>query len=50
LLEAGIDIYTVKEILGHSNIVTTTRYLSIVEDKKRRALEKLGGMQTRSTP
>jgi integrase len=43
LLELGTDINTVKEILGHSEITTTARYLKIIEDRKRRALEALGG-------
>jgi site-specific recombinase XerD len=41
LLRKGVDIYTVKEILGHSNISTTARYLAVVDEIKRAALDKL---------
>ncbi len=41
LLRKGVDIYTVKEILGHSNISTTARYLAVVDELKRAALDKL---------
>lgn len=41
LLAAGADIYTVKEILGHSNLTTTERYLKLVDERKRAALDKL---------
>lgn len=43
LLTAGVDIYTVKEILGHTNITTTARYLALVGESKRAALDKLTG-------
>lgn len=44
LLRKGVDIYTVKEILGHSNISTTARYLAVVDELKRAALNKLPGL------
>ena len=42
LLETGADIHTVKEILGHSSITTTARYLALVDERKRAAVERLG--------
>jgi len=35
LLEAGADIVSVKELLGHQNIVTTMVYLSVTSQRKR---------------
>jgi site-specific recombinase XerD len=42
LTRAGVDIVTVKELLGHSNISTTLRYAHSNDDAKRRAVAKLG--------
>jgi integrase len=42
LLEAGADIFDVQQILGHSSITTTTRYLALVDERKRAAIERLG--------
>ncbi len=41
LLQSGVDIYTVKEILGHTSLTTTERYLKLVDERKRAALNKL---------
>lgn len=35
------DITVIKELLGHSNIQTTARYVGVVEEDKRRAVEGL---------
>lgn len=35
MLEAGIDIYTLKELLGHSSVTTTEVYLHICDRAKR---------------
>jgi site-specific recombinase XerD len=43
LLRKGVDIYTVKEVLGHANISTTARYLGLTDQQKRDALNKLTG-------
>lgn len=40
-LSSGIDIYTVSKLLGHKNLVTTQIYGRVVDDKKRRAVNKL---------
>lgn len=41
LLNAGVDIYTVSELLGHSELKTTQVYAKIVGAKKREAVNKL---------
>ncbi len=33
LLDAGIDIHTVKEILGRTKFTTTARYLALLNEK-----------------
>ena len=43
LTRDGVDIATVKELLGHSNISTTMRYAHSNDDAKRRAVERLNG-------
>ncbi len=40
LIQAGVDIVTVKEWLGHADIKTTMQYLEINLEMKRQALEK----------
>lgn len=35
MLEAGIDIYTLKELMGHESVTTTERYLHICDRAKR---------------
>lgn len=42
LLEKTGDIYVLKELLGHSNIKTTTIYLSTTRRKKVEVINKLG--------
>jgi integrase len=41
LLADGVDIVTVKELLGHADIKTTMRYAHSNDDAKRRAVRKL---------
>jgi integrase len=41
LLNAGVDIFTVSELLGHSEIKTTMVYAKIVDKKKRDAVNLL---------
>ena len=41
LISAGVDIYTVSKILGHSSVKMTERYAQVLEDKKLEAVQKL---------
>ena len=41
LTRAGVDIVTVKELLGHANINCTMRYAHSNDDAKRRAVRRL---------
>ena len=41
LVEKGIDLVVVKEILGHSKIETTMRYAHAVPERKLAAIEVL---------
>jgi site-specific recombinase XerD len=34
LLDAGVDIHTIKELLGHSSISTTMIYLHLMQSKR----------------
>jgi integrase/recombinase XerD len=38
----GVRLKVVKELLGHSSLATTDRYLSVTEDELRAAVGKLG--------
>jgi integrase len=42
MVEAGIDLVTVKEIMGHASIQMTMRYAHPTPERKRLAVEKLG--------
>lgn len=41
LVQAGVDLYTVKELLGHSEITMTERYSHLAPDNLRAAVEKM---------
>ena len=41
LTRSGVDLVTVKELLGHSTITTTMRYAHSNHDAKARAVAKL---------
>jgi integrase len=43
LLDRGVDIMTVKELLGHSTVVVTMRYTHTNLDSKVAAVRKLAG-------
>lgn len=42
MVEAGVDLVTIKEILGHATIQMTMRYAHPTPENMRRAVEKLG--------
>jgi integrase len=41
MVQAGVDLYTVKELLGHSEITMTERYSHLAPDNLRAAVEKV---------
>lgn len=41
LVQQGVDLYTVKELLGHSEIAMTERYSHLAPDNLRAAVEKV---------
>jgi integrase len=43
LVQAGVDLYTVKELLGHSEVAMTERYAHLAPDNLRLAVEKVAG-------
>jgi integrase len=43
LVQAGVDLYTVKELLGHSEIAMTERYSHLKPENLRAAVEKVAG-------
>jgi integrase len=43
LVQAGVDLYTVKELLGHSEIAMTEKYSHLAPDNLRLAVEKVAG-------
>lgn len=38
----GVDIYTIMELLGHSNIKMTMRYAHLIPDQKNEAVQNMG--------
>ena len=42
LVMSGVDLVTVKEVLGHKDISMTMRYAHLAPDHKRKAMETLG--------
>jgi integrase len=41
LAEAGCDAFTIAQLLGHSDVRVTMRYVRAVEDTKRLAVEAI---------
>lgn len=48
LINAGVDLYTVSQILGHGSVSTTQRYAHLQVDRQRAALDKLGALVQKS--
>jgi integrase len=46
LVMNGVDLATVKELLGHRDIRTTLRYAHLAQDHKRNAIGKIGNVFT----
>ena len=44
MIQGGVDIITVKEILGHASVRTTERYLHTTTENKKRAANVLGAI------
>ena len=49
LVERGVDIITVMDLLGHHSVVVTQRYTHSNSDQKKRAVEKLTKKESEST-
>ena len=43
LLDAGVPIEVIRQILGHTDVVMTRGYAHLSQDAAREAIEKLGG-------
>jgi len=41
LVQAGVDLYTVKELAGHKNITTTQRYAHLSAERLKEAVSVL---------
>ncbi len=50
LVEAGVDLYTVKTLMGHSTLAMTERYAHLSQSTLRQAVEKLDQAATASVP
>jgi len=49
LVQNGVDLYTVKELLGHSSLAMTERYSHLAQDNLKNAVKKLeGSLKTQS--
>jgi len=41
LVQAGVDLLTVKELMGHKTLIMTLRYAHLSPDQKRLAIDRL---------
>jgi len=44
LIEAGVDLIAVQQILGHHSILTTARYTHLTEQTSHPAIERINGL------
>jgi site-specific recombinase XerD len=44
LLEAGVDLLDVQQILGHHSLLTTVRYTQLTEQTKQHASDRINGL------
>jgi integrase/recombinase XerD len=42
MLQQGVDLETVRDVLGHADLTTTARYLHVVDERKRAAAQAVG--------
>jgi integrase len=49
LVMNGVDLATVKELLGHRDIQTTLRYAHLAQEHQREAIAKMGKLATLDT-
>lgn len=47
LIEAGVDLLEVKEILGHHSILTTVRYTHLTDRTRHHAIDRINGLMDR---
>lgn len=47
LIEAGVDLLQVQQILGHSSVITTTRYTRLSTTGANQAKERIEALMSR---
>ncbi|MBI5186617.1 MAG: tyrosine-type recombinase/integrase [Nitrospinae bacterium] len=50
MVQRGVDIYAVKELMGHKDIRLTQRYAHLSPEKLRRDICVLDGLMTQNYP
>ena len=48
LIQSGVDLYIVKEILGHGSIALTERYSHLADSALKEAAQKMPSLTTRA--
>lgn len=48
LISAGVELYTISKLLGHSNIQTTQIYAYVLDESKRKAMDALSSLYNNS--